>query len=130
MTKTLAERLKWARNRRNWSQEQLADAAGVRQSTIGNLESGQSQTARKITAIASALEVSAVWLAEGTGSPAVTAEDGKRSTDTSEVRLQWINDEESLMLSLYRGTDEDGRDSLLQLAKLLPSVAVQDRAKK
>lgn len=65
--KTLAERLAWARNEKQLSQQQLADLAGVSQSTIGNLEAGIRSSARKITSIASALGVSAAWLADGQG---------------------------------------------------------------
>ena len=68
--KTLAERLVWARNKKEMSQAQLAQAAGVSQSTIGNLEAGIRSSARKITSIALALDVDAAWLAEGIGDSA------------------------------------------------------------
>ncbi|MDR6585552.1 helix-turn-helix domain-containing protein [Herbaspirillum frisingense] len=67
--KTLAVRLQWARTKKNLSQEALAKKAGVSQSTIGNLESGLRQTARRITAIADILEVNPMWLSDGKGSP-------------------------------------------------------------
>lgn len=67
--KTLGERLIWARMRIGLSQHALAKHAGVSQSTIGNLEAGSRLTARKITAIASALNVDSGWLAEGVGQP-------------------------------------------------------------
>lgn len=65
--RTLAERLVWARERKELTQEGLAKLAGVSQGTIGNLESGTRQTARKIVEIAAALEVDAAWLAGGKG---------------------------------------------------------------
>lgn len=66
---TLAERLKWARSQAGLSQEQLGDRAGVSQSTIGNLEAGTRNSARRLPQIASVLGVSALWLAEGKGVP-------------------------------------------------------------
>jgi transcriptional regulator with XRE-family HTH domain len=71
--KNLADRLSWARTQKGLSQDQLAINAGVSQSTIGNLEAGIRLTARKITSIANALEVDAMWLAEGVGSPVPTS---------------------------------------------------------
>ena len=65
--KTLAKRLAWARQQKQLSQSDLARLAGVSQSTIGNLESGLRQSARRVVNIADALGVSATWLAEGTG---------------------------------------------------------------
>jgi phage repressor protein C with HTH and peptisase S24 domain len=66
---TLAERLAWARTQKNLSQAALAKLSGVSQSTIGNLESGLRLSARRLAHIAETLEVSALWLAEGIGSP-------------------------------------------------------------
>lgn len=67
--KTLAERLTWARTQKNLSQAALAKISGVSQSTIGNLESGLRFSARRLAHIAEALEVNALWLAEGIGNP-------------------------------------------------------------
>lgn len=72
---TLAIRLTWARTQKGLSQAELAKKSGVSQSTIGNLEAGIRLTARNITAIATALDVNPVWLAEGKGSPTNEAPD-------------------------------------------------------
>jgi phage repressor protein C with HTH and peptisase S24 domain len=66
---TLAKRLTWARERKGLTQEALAKLSGVSQGTIGNLESGIRQTARKIVDIATAAGVDPIWLANGKGSP-------------------------------------------------------------
>lgn len=66
---TLAERLTWAREQKGLTQAALAKLSGVTQSTIGNLESGLRQSARRIIDIATALDVDPIWLANGQGNP-------------------------------------------------------------
>lgn len=68
---TIAERLKRAREVKEWSQEQLAKAAGVSQGTIGNVESGLRKNPRELLAIAHSLGVTPEWLQWGTESTAV-----------------------------------------------------------
>ena len=70
---TLADRLKWARQKANLSQEDLGKKAGVSQSTIGNLEAGTRNSARRLPQIAAVLGVNALWLAEGRGEPAANS---------------------------------------------------------
>jgi transcriptional regulator with XRE-family HTH domain len=74
----IAERLLEARLSKEWTQGQLASAAGVSQGTIGNIESGLRKNPRELLAIAAALGVSPDWLKTGKGSlqfasPVVTA---------------------------------------------------------
>lgn len=71
---SLADRLKLARETKGLSQQQLADRVGVSQSTIGNLEAGTRQSARKLPQIADALGVNALWLSEGRGPMALTTD--------------------------------------------------------
>jgi phage repressor protein C with HTH and peptisase S24 domain len=87
--RTLAERLVWARERQALTQEGLAKLAGVSQGTIGNLESGSRQSARKIVEIAAALKVDAGWLAGGKGA-AVPGDD--TSTSGQPIRALHADD--------------------------------------
>lgn len=73
--KTLQERLLWARTQKadqlgsEFTQQDLANKAGVTQGSIAHLESGRTKTSRSLTKIAGALGVSTEWLADGKGNP-------------------------------------------------------------
>lgn len=51
------------------TQQELAKATGVAQSTIASWESGARETGRKIMIVADYLNMSPMWLAEGKGEP-------------------------------------------------------------
>lgn len=65
--KTIAERLKEAREEAGLTQPALAVKAKVSQGTIGNIESGIRKRPRDLLSIAKALGVSATWLESGNG---------------------------------------------------------------
>lgn len=105
--RTLAERLAWARTQKGLSQDALANEAKVSQSTIGNLEANIRQTARKLPAIAHALGVSSIWLAEGKGPIWESIKVG----DATEL-------EEGLrLLELYKQSTPAGRAMIMEMAE-------------
>lgn len=63
----LKDRLKQARKARKMSQARLSEATGLDQTTVSNLETGKVRSTSKIVEIASALRISARWLATGDG---------------------------------------------------------------
>ncbi|WP_431276238.1 XRE family transcriptional regulator [Variovorax ureilyticus] len=65
--KSIGERIKWAREQRDMTQEQVALLAKVATSTIGNAESGLRKKPRELNAIAASLGASATWLETGRG---------------------------------------------------------------
>jgi phage repressor protein C with HTH and peptisase S24 domain len=67
--KTLADRLSWARTQARLTQQELAKATGVAQSTIASWESGARESGRKIAVVADFLSLNPLWLAEGKGLP-------------------------------------------------------------
>jgi transcriptional regulator with XRE-family HTH domain len=99
--KTLADRLKFARELRGMSQKELAVASKCAQSAIGNVESGERHTLRNLVIVARALRISADWLYDGKGpkptkddwltgpapSPLMVAERAKADPWTNEAML-------------------------------------------
>lgn len=124
--KTLAERLTWARNERGFSQQQLANEAGIAQSTIGSLEAGTRLSARKITQIAAALEVSSDWLADGKGEPK-QARQAPVPAAPSKRRLQWVEDDEAELLSQFRALGQAEKATSLVVLRSLPKAVIDDR---
>lgn len=73
--KTLAERLKWARKRKELTQMDLAKAANVSRIAIQKIESGATIRPRNIDPIAKLLDVPPAWLLLG-NEAATLSEDG------------------------------------------------------
>lgn len=119
----LAERLIWAREQKGLTQDALAKQAGVSQSTIGNLESGIRQTARKIIEIAAALDVDPMWLANGQGAakpsaaseprPALRSDDESSASKviqmTERTELTRVDAREMRLLTYFRESQERHR---------------------
>ncbi len=61
------ERLKYARNKRGWSQDKLAKVSGVRQGSISKIERGDQDKSTFDLDLSRALGINPDWLANGTG---------------------------------------------------------------
>lgn len=64
---SLAQRVRFARDKRGLTQAQLADAIGADQSVIGNLERRDGKSSKYAGDIATALRVNLAWLVSGVG---------------------------------------------------------------
>lgn len=64
---TVGERIVEARRDKGWDRKTLASQAGVPYPTLAGLENGDQKTSTAIPALASALDVHALWLAENKG---------------------------------------------------------------
>lgn len=100
----LGKRIGEARAKARMSQLELAKAAGVSQQVINNLERRGSESSRYTAQIASALHVSAEWLATGKG-PTYAAERAATyshdlSSEAIEVALAWNRISPALRASL------------------------------
>ncbi len=72
----IGQRVLLARQAREWTQSQLAEASGVIQSTISRVEGGRVPTIAVLIQLAKALDVRPGWLLDGTaaGSEGLVAE--------------------------------------------------------
>ena len=61
----LGDRMRFRRQEKCWTQEQLAVRAGTNQAVIQKIENGKSLRPRKIDQIAAVLEVNPAWLMFG-----------------------------------------------------------------
>lgn len=106
---TLRDRLTWARAQKSardgaeFTQEDLAAKAGVSQGNIAHLESGRTQTSRKITEIAEALGVDVVWLSKGKGEPFSPKGPGSLSAGSyQEVETFHAGNEKVVLIPMVR----------------------------
>lgn len=140
---TLKERIIWARAQKSerdgmeFTQEDLAKKAGVTQGAIAHLESGRTASSREIVEIAYVLGVNARWLTYGKGAPfpeyQVMAE-GRMSDAGAEISTKLpsvpspserreISLESGIrLLTLFNGTDDDGRSKIMKAANRVPQM--------
>ena len=81
------DRLKLARKLRKVGQVTLAEAVGLDQTTISNLETGKVRSTSKAVEIASYLRINAAWLATGKGEMELTGPSHDNSPHESDYAL-------------------------------------------
>lgn len=74
-----------ARTAKGWSRPQLAEAAGIPYPTLAGLENGDQKTSTAIPALAMALGVNALWLAEGRGAMKLASSSTRTIPSTSDT---------------------------------------------
>ena len=111
---TLGERVKRLREERNMTQQQLADKAGVGQSTVNGIEKGARQKMpSSLVEIAHALRVDAYYLKTGTGSNPISSHQ--------------LNDEQSQLLEGFALFGEELKSSWLATAKSAIDKAAESK---
>lgn len=125
---TFGERLAWARKQKKFSQQELAEKAGVPLSSIGNSEAGTRHSIRKIASVAAVLDVDVKWLSEGEGT--YDAHKKQLRLVESSTRSNWVRlaPPELSLVTTFRETTEKGRamiEMAIQMAeKEIESVAM------
>lgn len=66
-TTTLGERLKFAREKRGLTQQELADMVNMSQPSLYNVEGGRNRGTTKVVELSIALDISPIWLQLGIG---------------------------------------------------------------
>lgn len=113
---TFGERLAWARKQKKFSQQELADKAGITLSSIGNAEAGTRHSIRKIASVAAILDVDVIWLSEGKGTHDAHKKQ-LRLVGASE-RSNWVrlSQNELSLITTLRETSEKGR-AMIEMAQ-------------
>lgn len=65
LLETLGERLRWARERKSWTQEELAEKSAVSRDVIAQTEVNRTKQPKEIIKLCDALDVSPAWLVFG-----------------------------------------------------------------
>ena len=113
---SIGSRLKQARKAERLTQEQLAAKAGLKQSTISDLENGKSASSTSIATLAHALGVSALWLETGKGDAARPRLAAAPPPTPKVARMVLAYEEEEALLDLFRRTDDAGRTEIMETA--------------
>lgn len=127
---SIGSRIREARKARKWSQTELGTRCGLAQNTISELETGESQGTTYLARLASALEVSALWLETGKGVRDVT---GTSFSPPGALDLRAQTAAELQMLMVYRSANELERkeiDAVIEDMRLLIEARARDQGKR
>lgn len=103
---SIGKRVRKARKAKGLSQAQLAAKVGISQSTLSELEGGDSASTGYTASLAAALGVSALWLESGRG-----PERPLPTSDASEL------DRVIELLALYKASSSVGRATIFDAAR-------------
>lgn len=89
---TDAAKIKRWREERHWSQEHLADVAGIGLRTVQRIEKGEQASGETLKALAAAFNVDVMALTEDTRSKAAAAHERTRAKEVAALMLSfWIH---------------------------------------
>jgi transcriptional regulator with XRE-family HTH domain len=113
------------------SHKALAEKIGVAWQTVQlwEKEGGTAPNRSRMAKLAEALGTTPEWLLFGSGDDSPTAVSSGPGAST----LQWVSEDEAALLSEYRSKTDSGKNSLLVMARALPSadhVSISDHKTK
>lgn len=111
---SIGQRVREARKAAGLTQQQLAEKVGIKQSTLSELENGDSAGSGHLAAMAAALNVSALWLQTGKGSMRHVAP----PTPPRSIGRVATTEEISELIALYGQSSPEWRQRIFDLAKL------------
>jgi transcriptional regulator with XRE-family HTH domain len=123
---SIGQRIKERRKAIGLTQSQLAAKVGMKQSSISELENGDSSSTTNVAKIAQALKVNALWLETGAGdgmrqdhaNPAGLDIDKMMRKLAALIDLDLISQQDAALLKHYWLASEDGRDKIQTFAEL------------
>jgi len=106
----LGQRVRMLRERKGWTQQQLAGMIGVKQQSIDHLERGSVRRPRLLSELAAALSVREEWLRTGEGKMALPQPEDDREGDPDLVRDVVLGVDTALKLHGIDINEEDRAD--------------------
>lgn len=110
---SIGERIRSARKRAGMTQSELAKKVGMKQATLSQLETGESEGSKLIVGLAHHLGVSAIWLQTGRGEPTLIK---TPAPEPAPQFLERLNAEEHDLIQKLRKATAAGRASILSAA--------------
>ncbi len=110
--------------------DKVAQRSGVGRGTVDRVRKAEVSTKiETLELLANAFSVTPIALLSedrnesgAVSAPAETYSTTAGQTRTVPTSLQWISKDEDELLSAYRGTDDEGRRTLLNIASIVPKV--------
>lgn len=110
---SIGTRIREARKLREMTQKELAAKIGIKQSTLSELETGESAGTTYLARIAAVLRVNALWLEAGKGPrDSQSAADASQAGGTGFFDLRAETAEELRLLGIYRMASEREREAI------------------
>jgi len=128
---SIGSRIREARKARGISQKELADKIGIRQPSLSQLETGESQGTTYLARIASVLGVNPLWLETGKGARDAIELNSVGAGSAGSLNMSAETAKELQLLMVYRSANDREREALDDLVdglRLMIEARARDKA--